>query len=255
MAVYTSGLVSDWERRYRQRRASTGRSLTSSEVAGITEPMLDVDYRKSLAAEERAQNQNNFNREMSLREQAAKDEASAARLAGFTDIGLGGANIWLATKYLGLLSGKTAGAGMPSLAGHTAALSTPTSFGAAGGGVGSVTGGAAAAPTLATNTSFATPSALTGEMAAAPSLASAGLSAASGAGAVLAGQTLGVPLLESAGVPKPQAKGFASSGALGLIGNTLENKIGGTAGTVAKWAVDPIGSGVQEAKKLFEDLF
>jgi len=84
---YQSGLLSDFWNRYQQRRALTGRGLTSNEISGLIEPMLAYDAQKAIAAGEREQQQLNFNRRMDLAEQAQRNAASAAKASGLIQTG------------------------------------------------------------------------------------------------------------------------------------------------------------------------
>ncbi len=80
--VYQSNLLGDFWTSYRQRRATGGRPLTSSEMRGLLDPMMGLEFQRGEAAAERARQQGNFNRQMSLQEQAVKDQARAAKIGG-----------------------------------------------------------------------------------------------------------------------------------------------------------------------------
>lgn len=265
MAVYQSGLLSDMDRRWRSRRALSGRGLTSSEVTGFMEPILGYDYQKSLAAEERAQNLAITNRQLSLQEKAARDASSAARMAGISDTGVGATNLYMGKQYLDLMDKKIAmdaagkagagGAGLTggsslaapgALAAPTASapmLATPTTFGGAAGGGGGLTGGAAGAPVLATQTTFA-PSMLASEGATAAPVAAAGPGLATTAGAGLVGAGLGYGTAKLLGANEDITQAMTWGGAGIGIGFMVAGPVGAVVGGV-------IGGIIS----LFDDLF
>ena len=226
-------------------------------MAGISEPLLAHDYQLSLAAEERSRQQENFNRQIQLQERAQRDAASTARVAGVADIGMGGANLYFANKYLNMLGGgKTGPAGlatMPSAATNYAvpALTPPgplsgslVAGGAAGGGAG-VTGGGAAAPILSTQTSFPVSAEFAGlgeSTAASAGATGAGLASAAGWG--LAGGVGGFGLSKLLGANEDISQALTFGGA-GVAAGFM---VGGPVGAV-------VGGLIGSAISLFDDLF
>src|SRR4030065_175616 len=85
--VYQSNLLGDFWTSYRQRRATGGRPLTSGEMRGLLDPMMGLEFQRGEAAAERSRPQENFNRQMSLQEQAARNQNRAASIGGVAQLG------------------------------------------------------------------------------------------------------------------------------------------------------------------------
>lgn len=132
--AYQSGLLSDFWTRYNQRRSTTGRGLTPSEMAGFLEPMLAYDAQKAIAAGERERLQSNWEREFALRQHAQEQADRAATISGIGNLAQLGGSMYLGNKYLNLLG--------PA---KTAPLPAPAQSLASAGvaNAGSVVGGAA----------------------------------------------------------------------------------------------------------------
>ncbi len=258
--AYQSGLINDTMTRLNRRRSLTGRSLSSAEMTGIVEPMLAYDAQKSEAAGIREQNQANLNRDFALREKQANSADRAATLSGISDIGMGGANLYFANKYLNMLKPAAAapGAGLAPLSfADVPALTAPGPLtgslagGAAGGGAtaglaSGAAGGApalaspaATAPTLATATAFGdTTAGLTSTAAGTGS----GLAATAGGGLVGGGLGYGLSKLLGANEDITQAL------TLGGAGIGIGWAVGGPVGAV-------VGGLIGGAVSLFDDIF
>jgi len=245
---YQSGLLSDFWNRYQQRKALTGRGFTSSEMSGLIEPMLAYDAQKAIAAGERERQQLNFNRQMSLQEQAQRDAASAAKASGLIQTGgllgsgyLGYKNLQLAgqqaasqaafnQQLLGLLGGG-AGTGITSegIANAASALSPASAYSALG-----PANAAQAAPLLEAPTTFgggaAADALTTGAATTAPETAAT--IGAGTAGLLGAGAGLGVSKL--LGANKDITEGLTLGGAGAGIGFAIGagSAAGGPVGAV-----------------------
>lgn len=273
MPTYYSGLIPDFWRRYEQRRAVTGRSLTPGELAELSSQLGDVEYQKAQAAEERAQRQAEAERRDELLRQQIQDQKRAATISGIAQLGGLGANLYLANKTLGLLGSggattaggaatRAAGGLLPTLGGGgqlalpalappgalSAAGLAPWAGGAAGGGV--FTGGAAAggklaaagvAPVLEAPTTFGSAAVLE-TAGAAPAAAAAGpsLTGALLPGALGGALGYGASRLLHANKDITQGLSYAGAGAgIGMaVGGPVGALIGGAIGAVVSFLDD-----------------
>lgn len=146
MATYQSGLQQDFWSKYYQRRAQKGSGLSASEMAALYEPMGAYEYQKSLAAEERARQQANLDRQYDLQKKRDEDAAAAAKVSGVTSMVGTGANIYLAKKLLDIYSGKKLAPVPPMAPSVTPAVAPELAPGAVAPGAANV---GAAAPVIA----------------------------------------------------------------------------------------------------------
>jgi hypothetical protein len=209
--AYQSNLMGDFWRGYKQKRIGTGMPLSQNEMTGLMSPMLNYDAQRADAYNLREQQASEFNRRMSLAEQAQKDQANANKVSGATQLAML-PMAYQSAKGLGWVGGGTApaAASAPTVAPNL--MSAPTVGAAtAQGAVGATgtVGGAqqlagAAYPGIAGGT--ATPAAV-GEMS-----------------AVGAGEAAGTGLLGIAGtVAGPAALGAG----LGMLGMNKLMGVGG----------------------------
>lgn len=254
--AYQSGLINDTMTRLNRRRSLTGRSLTSAEVTGIVDPMLAYEAQKAEAAGEREARNKLIERELDMREHAQEQADRAATISGIGELGMGGANLYFANKYLNILGGKggLTGAGAAPLASPAAtnfavpALTAPgplVAGGAAGGGMAGVGGaaGGAAIPfgsgtttaSLAVPTTFGETTA--GLTAGGATGAGLGLAGIAGAGAVggLGGYGLSKLLGSNTGTAKAVGMVGAGAGIGFMVGGPVGAIAGGLIGGAASF--------------------
>ena len=244
--AYQSNLLGDFWTSYRQRRATGGRPLTSGEMRGLLDPMMGLEFQRGEAAAERARQQENFNRQMSLQEQAVRNQNRAASIGGVAQ--LGGL---LGQGYLGYKGLQLAGQQVASTSAFNQQL-----LGLLGGGGGAANAGIAGTTGAANLAGGMLPGSMApgvvGGMS--PALAAEGAagaaapSAAAGvAGAALpgiAGGVAGFGLSKLIGANEDISQGMTLAGA------------GAMAGFYVGWPIGAIvGGGLGVIASLFDDLF
>ena len=223
---YQSNLLGDFWTSYRQRKATGGRPFTPGEMRGLLDPLAAAEAQKAIAAGERQRQQQNFNRQMSLREQAYSDAARAAKVSGITDIASLGLSYDIGSKMTG-------GAGLKGLLGAANPGATPGGganfLSTLGGGLGTSTYTPASLAAGAGAEGFVP--GVTGAM---PGLGAIGLAAGGG--------LLGKGLLQGLGINKDISESLSYTAAGAALGSVFPGV--GTA----------IGAGVGLGISLLDDI-
>ena len=253
MAVaYQSGLMGDFFRRSAQQRALTGLPTSYQEQRGLLDPMLAYDAQKTQQAGLLANQQAQFDRQMSLQEKARRDQQVAGMVGGVGQLAMLPL-AYGAAKNLGWIGGKTA------VTAPAAAPVTDASITAAGGAFNAPNAAAAGyglqapgytAPVLSTAQGSVTPGLLGGTTAQGAAIGAGGGSAAytgatgtaaygsaEGAGTASVLGAEGGGLLSTVGTYAPPV-------AAGLLGGNLGSKLAMKYSPIGGQREKTIGGGI-----------
>lgn len=248
--AYQSNLMGDFWRGYKQKRIGTGMPLSQNEMTGLMSPMLQYDAQKADAYNLREQQASEFNRRMSLAEQAQKDQANANKISGVTQLAML-PMAYQSAKGLGWVGGGTAPApaaqapnllssGVPTT--NVAPYSAQGSVGAAG---------------TAGGVQYASTAGLASEATGTAGTAGYGMAEGAGSAGIISGSEGGAGLLGAASSYAPVVGAGYLGGQFGHrladkyspIGGEKEKRIGGgiVGGAAAGAAVGSIVPGVGTA--------